>query len=212
MLSKAVLGGLALLVCAGAALQAQSVPPAFPREGAVKLIENDRVVVWDVTATEGDPAATHEHPLDTVVVALSDGSVTFERRGTVHPEDAPGGRGHPRIVAVELKGSSPSGSAPAPGYPPSFPRKGARQLLDNQRVSVWEVAWPQNEPTAMHTHPFPTVSVTISGGRQRETRLDGTSSERDVPAGEVRYSDAGRVHQEEGTSQDPRRAIILELK
>jgi hypothetical protein len=28
--------------------QSQALPPPFPRDGATKLLENDRVVVWDV--------------------------------------------------------------------------------------------------------------------------------------------------------------------
>lgn len=29
-------------------LQTPPLPPPFPRDGATKLLENDRVVVWDV--------------------------------------------------------------------------------------------------------------------------------------------------------------------
>ena len=37
------------LMAAFAILQAASYPPAYPRPGATKLLENDRVVVWDIT-------------------------------------------------------------------------------------------------------------------------------------------------------------------
>lgn len=39
---RSILTGLVLL------LQAAPLPPAYPRPGASKLLENDRVVVWDI--------------------------------------------------------------------------------------------------------------------------------------------------------------------
>ena len=34
----------------------------------------------------------------------------------------------------------------AANLPPPFPRAGAKQLLDNERVTVWDVVWPKGQP------------------------------------------------------------------
>jgi hypothetical protein len=50
-----------------------------------------------------------------------------------------------------------SAQAPA-NLPPPFPRAGAKQLLDNDRVTVWDVVWPKGQPTPLHRHPFGRVN------------------------------------------------------
>jgi hypothetical protein len=50
-------------------------PNAFPRPGSKKLIENDRVIVWDYTWTAGVATPMHFHDKDVVVTYLKDGSL-----------------------------------------------------------------------------------------------------------------------------------------
>jgi len=47
-------------------------PNAYPREGIVKLLENDRVIVWHYRWTEGKPTVMHFHNTDVVVVYQED--------------------------------------------------------------------------------------------------------------------------------------------
>jgi hypothetical protein len=51
-------------------------PLAFPRPGATKLIDNDRVFVWDNRWTPGVPTSMHFHDKDVVVSYLEDGDLT----------------------------------------------------------------------------------------------------------------------------------------
>jgi hypothetical protein len=51
------------------------LPLAFPRPGSKKLLENNRVVVWDYSWTPGVPTPKHFHDKDVVVVFLEDGDV-----------------------------------------------------------------------------------------------------------------------------------------
>jgi hypothetical protein len=51
-------------------------PPAFPRAGSTKLLENDRVVVWQSEWTPGIPTPMHFHDKDVVVTYLADGALT----------------------------------------------------------------------------------------------------------------------------------------
>ncbi len=55
-------------------------PLAFPRPGATKLIDNNRVLVWDNRWTPGVPTAMHFHDKDVVVSYLEDGDLTSIRR------------------------------------------------------------------------------------------------------------------------------------
>jgi len=51
-------------------------PNAFPRPGVKKLIDNDRVTVWDYTWQPGTPTPMHFHDKDVVVVYLDDGALS----------------------------------------------------------------------------------------------------------------------------------------
>src|SRR2546428_1383734 len=46
------------------AAQSPSYPPPFPRVGATKLFDNDRVQVWNVSWPKGAPTPLHRHPYD----------------------------------------------------------------------------------------------------------------------------------------------------
>ena len=50
-------------------------PLAFPRPGSKKLLENDRVIVWDYTWKPGTPTPMHFHDKDVVVLFLEDGDL-----------------------------------------------------------------------------------------------------------------------------------------
>jgi tagatose-1,6-bisphosphate aldolase non-catalytic subunit AgaZ/GatZ len=95
-------------------------PPAFPRSGSVKVLENARVVVWQSVWTPGVPTPLHFHDKDVVVTYLTDaayestdvrgqrtpnevkaGTTRFNPRDRTHVETLLRGEG--RAVMVELK-------------------------------------------------------------------------------------------------------------
>ena len=95
-------------------------PLAFPRPGSKKLLENDRVIVWDSTWTPGVASPMHFHDKDVVVVFLQDGdlksttpdgkevvnqykpaTVRFNLRDRTHTETLV--RGEQRAIITELK-------------------------------------------------------------------------------------------------------------
>jgi hypothetical protein len=97
-----------------------SYPLAFPRPGSKKILENDRVIVWDYTWTAGVATPMHFHDKDVVVVFLDDGDLTsttpdghatvnsftrgtvrFNPRGRTHTETLV--RGKQRAIITELK-------------------------------------------------------------------------------------------------------------
>jgi hypothetical protein len=95
-------------------------PLAFPRPNAKKLLENDKVVVWDNIWYPGKPTRMHFHDKDALVVyeatgALQStsadgkqtigeyqfGQIKFSPRDRSHTEVLVRGRGH--AVIIELK-------------------------------------------------------------------------------------------------------------
>jgi len=53
---------------------AEKYPPQFPREGATKLFENDRIIVWEQVGRPRN-AFVHRHVRDTIVFGLEPGRV-----------------------------------------------------------------------------------------------------------------------------------------
>lgn len=95
-------------------------PLAFPRPGSKKLLENDRVIVWDYSWTTDVPTPTHFHDKDVVVVFLENGdlksttldgqsmvtsytpgTVRFNTRNRTHYETLVRGKQH--AIVTELK-------------------------------------------------------------------------------------------------------------
>jgi hypothetical protein len=102
------------------ALVSKTVGPAFPRAGAVKAIDNERVTEWDYTWTNGKVVPTHMHDKDSVQVFYEGGTIKFVGadgktetktfkfgdarfipRGTIDSEEAVDGS--PRAITIELK-------------------------------------------------------------------------------------------------------------
>ena len=134
---------LALLV----ALQTSNLPPAFPRDGAKQLIDNDRVTVWDVVIPKGKPTVMHQHKYDMVRVELADttvrvtnpggspgapgnirmGTVAFGAKGMAESQETTGNT--PRhAIMIELKDVVVPPIRNTSGYPDAFPRDGAKKV------------------------------------------------------------------------------------
>ena len=98
----------------------QGFPMRFRARVPGKLLENDKVVVWDFTWTTGVPTAMHFHDKDVVVVYLENGAlksttpdrqsvvndlspglIRFNARDRVHTEELV--RGKSRAIITELK-------------------------------------------------------------------------------------------------------------
>ena len=115
--------GVVCIVLLGQSTRAGDFQPvdAYPRPGAVKILENDRVIIWRVTFKKGVPTPLHVHKLDKVTVFLQDVTIAdtsadgkrdvwsakaedvyFSKAGTVHIEE--GLNTTPRdVIAIEIK-------------------------------------------------------------------------------------------------------------
>ena len=114
----------ALLLLLGAPFQnllnKSRYPLAFPRDGAKKVMQTDRVIVWDYTWTPNKPTPMHFHDKDVVVVFMAEGQLNsttadgkttpqqisygltrFNARDRIHSEELV--KGAARAVIFELK-------------------------------------------------------------------------------------------------------------
>jgi hypothetical protein len=105
-----------------------------------------------------------------------------------------------------------SASLFAQSYLPLFPREGAKKILENDYVDVWDVIWVKGERAALHEQRLDQVSVTLTEGVVTVTRPDKTSRIEFRPVGSVSFESKGRIAAEEGVSDRPSRAIVVELK
>jgi hypothetical protein len=212
-----------------AARPSANLPPPFPRAGAKQLLDNDRVTVWDVVWPKGQPTALRRHPYalagvylepGTRVITDADGSkrnvsneaggVTFQLKGLIHVEEGTSDRPLHAIM-IELKEDAPIGDDPSADLPPAFPREGAKQLLDNDRVRVWDYAFTPYRIGPLHRHVRDAVAVWVDGGKLRTTQRDGASNVNTQTKFTATYSRRGGVHTEEAVEGTPH-AYVFELK
>ena len=216
-------------VVALAAVQTYPVP--FPREGTTKLLENDRVMVWRLDWEQNRPTAMHEHTRDLVAVVLDGGRVTSKTRdGAVAMRDLKAGDGlfqprgmihieelvepaRARSISIELRNDAPATPARAANSsaPEAFPREGARLVVDNARVAIWDYQWLADRPVGLHVHSRDTVLVPVTAGEVRVDFETGETRVTHLVPGEVMYFSGAGAHREQAIAGSPR-AILVELK
>ena len=117
--------------------QTPDLPGAYPRPGATKVLENDRIVVWDISWLKQqyplhrhryDLAGVYYSPGDRMIIG-QDGSrrpvttkawdTAFQRSGVTHVEE---GASDPplRALFLELKEQTPSGKVDTTNTPTGF--------------------------------------------------------------------------------------------
>ena len=222
------LAGLFLLSSATLALE---YAPLFPRDGANKVQESNRFVIWDVTWEKGKSTGMHELQLDQVSVTLSEGSikvtkpdgtwfieqerfgsVRFESKGTVDAEEGVSDKPS-RAMVFQLKDLIPPKWPVTEGIPGQFPRIGAVKLFETNRINVWDARWEAGERIELHLHYNQAAAVFLEGGRIH------SFSDQGVPSppfsrkyGEVIVTSPIKApHAEEQVEGSPR-AIWIEFK
>jgi hypothetical protein len=159
---------------------AQTFPQPFDRDGATKVLENNRVIVWDVSWL---PIAypTHRHLYDYAGVYYTNGdrvvvspqgvrspthstawSTFFFRRGVTHSEEGVG-TDTLRAVFLELKEPAPVGAAntASTGL--------GKQVRESDRLIIWEDIAAQGTQPSAHRHEKDAVAVSFTGQKPRIT-------------------------------------------
>src|SRR5687768_1964977 len=95
--------------------------------------------------------------------------------------------------------------------PPPFPRPGTTKLLENDVVAVWDVSWlKQKYP--LHTHRYDLVGVSYVEGDRIITQGDRPGRLVNTKAWVFQTNRANVTHVEEGASDPPMRAVLIEVK
>ena len=190
-------------------LQSTDLPPAYPRAGASVLLENSRVIVWDIAWLK-QQYPLHRHRYDLVGVYYTSGDrvivstegarrpvttqaweTAFQRSGVTHIEE--GASDEPlRAVFLELKEAAALNVTDPVTAPGAFPRTSATPLRDNDRSIVWEFV-PRPADGA-HRHQRDAVVVSFRGRTPQ-----------------VSFIARGTVHDAEGTAGADR-VYVFELK
>ena len=198
-----IITALALLV------QATPLPPAYPRPETTKLLENNRVIVWDISWLK-QQYPLHGHPYDLTGVYYTDGDRTiasarderrpvhtvawdtaFQLKGVTHIEE--GASDSPlRAVFVEMKEGSASGALDTAATPAAFPNGAGKQLRDNERSILWEFV-PLPAAKA-HRHQRDAVVIAFTGKSPKAS-----------------FVSRGTVHNDAGAAGADR-AYVVELK
>jgi hypothetical protein len=98
-----------------------------------------------------------------------------------------------------------------PELPTPFPRPGTTSLLENDAVAAWNVSWlKQRYP--LHTHRYDLVGVSYSEGDRIITQGNGPGRLLNTKAWVFQTNRANVTHVEEGASDPPMRAVLIELK
>ena len=173
-----------------------ALPPPFPRANATKLLDTDRITVWDIVWPKGQPTAMHRHVYDQVgtyyarggrLITTPDGaaratitevgSLSTTRKGTTH---------------IEEGNTDP-------------------QILDDDRVTAWDYLWTSGSQGLRYRPARETVIVWLGAGTVRMTPHTTAATESDVKAGTMHHLTGGSDETVESASGSPL-AILFQLK
>src|SRR6478672_10649213 len=191
------------VMLAATALQTAAHPPAYPRPGTTKLLENDKVIVWNVAWLK-QQYPVHTHPYDLVGIAYTDGDRVIPRAdgtrevvptkawsfqtqvaGFTHYEE---GASDPpmKAVFIELKAAQPRGGEVTAG-------NGLAQIVgapafENKRAVAWRLGPESSGKT--HGHGRDAVEVIFDGATPKSVEFVAQGTTHPVPA----IAPAGRAY------------------
>jgi len=101
--------------------------------------------------------------------------------------------------------------AQAAELPPPFPRPGTTALLENNAVAVWNVSWLKQQ-YPLHTHRYDLVGISYVDGDRIITQGNVPGRLVNTKAWVFQTNRANVTHVEEGASDPPMRAVLIEVK
>lgn len=212
--------------------QAGDYPHAFPRKGVTQLLDNVRVTVWEVNWRHGDTQPVHRHKYDMAGVYLRYGPITvtdldgkenkgaefpvprpyFQVKGITHREEAHTPGAPERLaIMVDLKDAVTDMMMIDDPEPSAYPREGAKNVLDNPRVRMWDYTFTPDGPAVKRVYRNDVVEVVVTGGTVKVTGADGKAETRTLAPKQARFINRGAMLIEQGVAGSPR-VIAIELK
>ena len=95
--------------------------------------------------------------------------------------------------------------------PPAYPREGAKNVLENPRIRMWDYTYAATGAAVKRVHRHDVVEVVVTGGTVKVTGPDGKAGTRTLAPKQARYINRGTIVTEQGVSGSPR-VIAIELK
>jgi hypothetical protein len=102
-------------------------------------------------------------------------------------------------------------AGPPQDLPHAFPREGAKQLIDNQRVTVWEVILQKGRPAPMHRHMYDMVSLDLADATFGNISADKRARTAAVRVGQLIWNGKGMTQGEVATGDVSRRTIVIDF-
>jgi len=99
----------------------------------------------------------------------------------------------------------------AADLPPPFPRPGTTQIFENDAVAVWNVSWLKQQ-YPLHTHRYDLIGVSYVAGDRIITQGNSPGQLVNTRAWVFQTNRANVTHVEEGASDPPMRAVLIEVK
>ena len=185
--------------------------------------ENEFVRVWDVTVPAGDATLWHAHRNDNVVVSFTDvnlkietlgrdtsenpwkfGEVRFSKASYIHRAMNIGATDFHNFTIELLK--APAGAV-------LTKESGREPVLENERVRVFRVTLEPGQSTPMHTHPVPSLAITLSAGELEVTTQGKDKPERaSRPAGDATWRAGAVTHAVKNVGKTKFEAMDVEFK
>jgi len=119
-------------------------------------------------------------------------------------------RGVVLAVLVLLSNSALVAQEPTE-LPPPFPRPGTTSLLENDAVAVWNVSWLMQQ-YPLHTHRYDLIGISYMTGDRIITQGTAPGRLGTTQAWVFQTNRANVTHVEEGASDPPMRAVLIEVK
>jgi len=193
------------------------------------VTENDQLRAFEVTFAPGAKIAMHKHP-DHVAYAITPGTLTLTGQdGKAQEIEIKAGQAmflpaqahaaenktdkEIKLLVVELRGPSKS-PAPKGKEPTKAGPKIYKQVLDNEKVRVFEVTFKKGAKIPDHAHPDHLAYV-VTGGQLEITgpNAEGKKAKQkmDLTAGQAVFLPA-TVHSAKNTGPSELKLVVVELK
>ncbi len=213
----------------GLAAQQTDFAPALPRDGASLTLRNELIDAWDVTWIVDTPTPMHRHDYDyfgveltpsqtrltapdgaTRTISLDRGRVWFLEEGVTHQETGITDDPPRHAIIVELTGTPP------PAVPNDTDFEGGldesvEPVIDNARVTIWDVTWSEERRESMRFYTRPVVLMFMDDVELAWRGPDDEGGTRFYEEGQVHFLEPGRaiaVWPVDG----PARMIVAEIK
>lgn len=137
---------------------AQDLPPAWPRPGAVLLVENDRGAAYNVTYPKDQPTPMHHHryffaglDLNTATIKVTEPDGKFDLHPVVknhmwflpkltHQEMSTTDPGRHTVV-IDIKDKHEPEASNTTNFPTDKYASYQNKVVDNEHVVIWDCAW-----------------------------------------------------------------------